>query len=154
MINNENKFKSLEQLRRLLIFLSAVGIVAWAYWGTSLPAALQYLSVAVIVITLLLIVYHAIVGFAFFMFEEVGDVLIFKYYKTGDFSFKRMKISVSHADFAGFELRKSFFNMRNELIIHEVINGRKATYPPLNISSLSAQQQKELIDRLRKHAGN
>jgi len=150
MITNEKKFKSVEHMRRLLILLSAVAIAVLAYWNTSLSPVLFYLTIGIILFTLLMVAWHFLKGLAFFSFEEVGDILIFRYYSTGNFNFARMQISISHTDFAGFKLENKIFNLRKNLILYEKINNRKASYSPLNISSLSLSQQKELVDKLHK----
>lgn len=150
MIDNEKHFKSIERIRRYLIFLSAVAIAVLAYWNTTLPVSIMYPAIALIVITIIIIFYYAIRGFAYFAFENIGDVLIFKYYSTGNFSFKRMKISVSRMDFAGYEICNSLSNLRTDLVIFEWMNDRKAAYPPLNISALSAKQKTHLQESLQK----
>lgn len=150
MVTNEIKFKSIELLRRLLLLLSAASIVLLAYLNVDLSFTYAVIATAIIIITSIVLFYHALVGFAFFSFEQVGDVLLFKSYTTGNFTFKRIKISVSKADFAGFSVKKSFFSFNKKLIIYEWIKGRKASYPSLSISFLSPEQRTQLIDLLNK----
>ncbi|MDR1054797.1 MAG: hypothetical protein LBL90_03015 [Prevotellaceae bacterium] len=150
MISNEAKFKSTELLRRLLMLLTAAAIAVLAYFNAALKLVHVYLLSGVIVLSLAVLIYHAVKGFAFFSFEEVGDVLIFKYYSTGNFSFKRMKISISHADFAGYKIERSFYKLRKTLVLYEWLNNRKAAYPPLSISFLPVGQQNKLFAVLQK----
>lgn len=136
----------------MLMFLSAIAIAALAYWNTSMPAVYFYPLMAIVVFTIGLLVYHALKGFAYFAFEQVGDVLIFKYYATGNFSFKRMKISVSQTDYAGCKTQQLFGGLRKELVIYEWMNDKKAAYLPLSISLLTASQQQSLINTLQQFA--
>jgi hypothetical protein len=152
MITNENKFRAIERLRRTLMLLSVASIAVLAYWNRNLPQLGFYISLTIIIFSLCLFTYNYLTAFAYFSFEEVGDVFIFKSYATGNLSFKRMKISIAHNDFAGYEIHKSFFGKNKKLKLFEMIkNKHRAAYPLLSISTLSSEQQNKLLSALNKH---
>ena len=141
-ITNEKIFSKIERNRRIVMLLLVL-IVALAFIIKNIPV---WAIISVSVFALAAILYFIrqwIYKLAYFSFKQEGDLLVFKNYITGDFSFKRIKIAIPAASFWSYTYRVK--GLKHELILKEEISDRVATYLPVSLSLLAEPQKQALF---------
>ena len=66
------------------------------------------------------------------------------------FDNKKQAIEIQKKDYNGYEIRKSFFNLKEDLILSVKTKKSIANYPPISITALSLKHKNLLISSLNQ----
>ena len=84
--------------------------------------------------------------FYYFSFDVEEDKLIFKFSSLSLIIGSNKTIEIPQALFVKFEINKTFFGYKKELILYQKLKGSVAKYPPISISLLNNKE----VDKLSK----
>ena len=135
--------------RKYLILLGYFTLIGIIFFSGLFDQPVLNLSkgtyvIAFTVLYSIYLIYTYIMNFNFFSFSDDGDKLVFKYVSMRPFDSEKKAIKINKTEFGGYEFEKSFFDLKEELILKIKTNKGLANYPPISISSLSVKQKKLL----------
>lgn len=110
-------------------------------------------SLFVIVITILYIlyiVYAYIVNYNFFLYNDDGNKLIIRFVSLRPFDNKKRAIELNKNDFAGYKIKSSLFNLKQDLVVKIKTKNGIANYPPISITALSFKHRNMLENSLNQ----
>lgn len=100
-------------------------------------------SVYVIVFSLIYLVYIAvsfIINYSFVSFGDNNDAYVFKFVSLRPFDSKKKSIVIKKELFAGAQYNKSFFGLKQDLILFAKTKNGIVAYPSISISALDTKQ--------------
>jgi hypothetical protein len=104
------------------------------------------LSLATIYV--LINVYRFILDLNFLSFSLQGEKIIIHYYSLRPFMQKHRSIEIPVKNLIKFEVKKSFLELKKQIIFYQRVNNKSAKYPPISISALNKQEYSDLISSL------
>lgn len=139
---------------RLNLFIATVLFIAYlffAYFDKSLRFPLWGLNdtqftLILVGIYLLLAFYPMILGYNFIYFSDDGPSILFRYYSVGLIKGKKRSIEIDKGRFTGYHISGFFLNRK--IALSQRLDRRDATYPPVNITSLSKTERSRLCTML------
>ncbi|MGQ9846538.1 MAG: hypothetical protein ACUVQP_03415, partial [Bacteroidales bacterium] len=84
--------------------------------------------------------------------EEDPKIIVIKFYAMTSLFPKYNMIKIPKNQLYKFEIKKSFANQREELILYQKIKEGLAKYKPISISALNKNHKKQIIDALNTYA--
>jgi hypothetical protein len=109
----------------------------------------------VIAISLVFIVI-SIIGYLrnpyYFYFDDINDVLVFRYYPVGLFNSRKNSIQIPKQHFVKFETTKFFFGMEEKLVLHQLYRKKVAKYKPISLSALDKADREKLKAVLNRYS--
>lgn len=109
----------------------------------------------VIAISLVFIVI-SIIGYLrnpyYFYFDDINDVLVFRYYPVGLFNSRKNSIQIPKQHFVKFETTKFFFGMEEKLILHQLYRKKVANYKPISLSAVDKADREKLKTVLTRYS--
>ena len=88
----------------------------------------------------------------YFYFDDINDVLVFKYYPVGFFNSNKNSIQIPKQHFVKFEIRKFFFGMEEKLILHQMYRKKVAKYKPISLSAVDKPDREKLKNTLARYS--
>jgi hypothetical protein len=88
----------------------------------------------------------------FVLYNDDGPKIIIRYYPMRAFTSKYKSVEIPKNTLYKIEVTKSFFNLREELVIYQRVKEGVAKYPAIPISGLSRKHRTMLIDTLNTYA--
>ncbi|MDA3955065.1 MAG: hypothetical protein PF485_15585 [Bacteroidales bacterium] len=107
----------------------------------------------VVAITILYVMYILFVytlNYNFFSYNDDGSKLIFRFVSLRAFDNKKRAIEINKKDFAGYKIKISFFNLRQDLVVKIKTKKGIANYPPISLTALSLKHKKMLKNSLNQ----
>ena len=107
----------------------------------------------VIVITaiyLTYIVFAFLLNYNYFSYNDEGNKLIFRFVSLRPFDNKKRVIEIHKKDFEEYKIDKSFFNLKEDLILTVKTKKGVANYPPISITALSLKHKDLLKNSLNQ----
>jgi hypothetical protein len=101
---------------------------------------------------LLYIIFNALRQFHYIYFSDAGDRIVLRYFPIGLFTSKKNSIEIGKNEFAGYEIHKQWFGIREKLILKAKTGKGMAKYPPVSITALNSKEKESLfkaLDRLK-----
>lgn len=135
-----------------VLLLSFMAICLWFFIGVTNYSKVT--NIAMLVFFILAIdIYVAmhIAGLNYFIFDDENGKYTFKYFPIHPMFTKRQKIEILQSDFERFEIKTSFFGLRKELILYQIVKDGVAAYPPIRISALTKNEIRSLKNALDKN---
>ncbi|MEE4198585.1 MAG: hypothetical protein V2I54_13180 [Bacteroidales bacterium] len=152
----DNKYKVLNLNKRryiiLLFFASVIGLLIFSnlfnepVWGIDkTTAVIIAISLYMVYITIIYILnYHYII------YSDEGDKISLKFVSLRPFDNKRNVIEIPKKRYNGYKVSRSFFNLKEELILSIHTDKGAARYPPVSITALTPKQKKMLFNSLNQ----
>ncbi|MGC9471363.1 MAG: hypothetical protein ACP5D1_07455 [Bacteroidales bacterium] len=155
IINNSRNVISIK-LRQLIVTIFFIALFALLYASSLIPAPLMGLSrneigIGLLVIYVLFIMYHFGLDLNYIIYNDEGPKIILRYYSIKIYSQKHHSIEIPKKDFQKYEIRRTFFWLKPQIILY--LNMKKGTgrFPPVSLAALSGKQRKALIESLDRY---
>lgn len=110
-------------------------------------------SIYIIIFTCIYITYVIFAylkDYNFFSYNDESDKLIFRFISLRPFDNKKQAIEIHKKDFKGYKIKKSFFNLNENLILAIKTKKGIASFPPICISALSLKHKNMLLRSLKQ----
>jgi hypothetical protein len=137
----------LRKLINTIIFTAAIVIVMFLNIFDSPGSVITkyHIIIAISLVFIILSVIGALRNPYYFHFNDINDVLVFRYYPVGIFNSRKNSIEIPKQHFVKFEIRKFFLGMEEKLILYQVFRKKVANYPPISLSALSKREKEKLF---------
>ncbi len=136
----------------LLVFLILmglmllVGIIEEPFLGKS--ESFYVFMICTLYIIYIIISYMR--DYKFFLYNDEGEKLIFRFVSLRPFDNKKRAIEIHKKDFKGYKITKSFFNLKEDLILIVKTKNGVANYAPISITALSLKHKNLLKNSLNQ----
>ncbi|MFC2151409.1 hypothetical protein ACFLSE_02695 [Bacteroidota bacterium] len=151
--NRDNVMKlNIRRFLAILIYLTLMVLLAFSDVFRNTIIGLNK-SVYIILVTLLYILYIVfayVVNYNYFIYNDEGDKLVFRFVSLRPFDNKKQAIEIHKKDFKGYKFQKSFINFKEDLILMIKTKKGFANYPPISVSALSIKHKNMLIQSLNQ----
>lgn len=87
----------------------------------------------------------------YFYFDDMSDVLVFRYYPVGLFNSRKNSLQIPKQHFIKFETVKFFFGLEEKIILYQLYRNKVAKYPPISLSTLSKEEREKLKNTLHRY---
>jgi len=154
-INNSRNVISIK-LRQLIVTIFFISLFALLYATTLIPTPLLGLNrneigICLLVIYVLFIVYHFGLDLNYIIYSDEGPKIILRYYSIKIYSQKHHSVEIPKKDFQRYEIRKSFFWLKPQLILYLNMKKGIGRYPPVSLAALSRKQRRALTESLDRY---
>lgn len=99
---------------------------------------------------LLSVIFNLLRDYQYIYFSDEGDKIILRYFSPGIFTTKKNSIEINKSFFAGFKITKSFFGIKEKIVLSQKTKRGIANYPAVSITALSQEEKKRITDSLNK----
>ncbi len=106
------------------------------------------LIIMLFVIYLIIMLIPIVLKYQYVHFSNENNSITIKYYNLGFSPGAKRTIQFPIKEFHGFEVKKSFFNLHENLFIFRKMKKGIANYPPISVTGLSPIQKTKLIKAL------
>jgi hypothetical protein len=151
--DNKNRVLKLNMRRYivLLLFTTIIGLLIFTRLLDNILGITKTTALLITVVAYLIYVLITfIINYQYIFYSDVGDKIILKYVSLRPFDNKRKAIEISKENYYGYKIRKSFFNLKEEIILLIQTPNGIAKYPPISIAALTPKQKKILIHSIQK----
>lgn len=151
--NRKNALKL--NIRRYLVLLVFASTLAVLIFTNTLEKT--FLGVgktgAIVIVVSLYVIYLAVtyvINYNYIYYSDERDKIIIRFVSLRPFNSKRNAIEISKKNYHGYQIRKSLFNLKEEIIFS--INTKKgiAKYPPISLTGLTINQKNLLKKSLNQ----
>jgi hypothetical protein len=111
-----------------------------------------HLIIAVSAIFIVLSVIGLLRNPYYFYFDDINEVLVFRYYPVGFFNSKKNSIQIPKQQFVKFETTKFFLGIEEKLVLYQLYRKKVAKYPPISLSAVNKDDRKKLLLTLEKYS--
>jgi hypothetical protein len=101
---------------------------------------------------IIFLIYRSKLKYHYIGYDDESNNITVRYYSFTDFNAKHMSIEIPHDSLFKIEIKKAFFNIREELIIYQVTAKGVAKYQPIPLTALTTKEKNQLIEALNKLA--
>ncbi len=153
IIDKQKKVISV-QLRRMItmVLFALVIIIILLSRNLSLLGLTKYDVVLIVTgIYFISIIFESLYEFNFIYFSDIKKTLTLRYFSLSYLNQKKHSIEMPLAEFSGFEVKVSFYGMKQKLILFRKIKDKEAKYPPVSISLLNKKEKEQLIAALNHY---
>lgn len=109
-----------------------------------------HVTILLSAIYLYLVLYPWILKYQFIYISDEDQKLVIKYYTMGFLPGARKSIEFPIKEFSKFEVNRSFFNLRESVVIYRKIKKGIAKYPPIYLSGLKPRQRERAITLFKR----
>ena len=143
-------------LRKMIItIIFTIGIVSMMFineyklfWGVFTK---YHIMIAIAAVFIIISTIGVIRSPYYFYFDDINDVLVFKYYPVGFFNSKKHSVQIPKQQFLKYETSKYLLGTQERLVLYQLYRSKEAKYPPINLSALNKEEQKKLKLTLEKY---
>ena len=144
---------------RLRVFIATLLMLVYVYlvyFGKHLHFPILgiqeiHATLTLVAIYLLLAFLPMILKYKYIYFSDDGKNIIFRYYSVGLLSGKKSSVEIPKNEFLAYNLIKPFPGLVKSIRLHRLMGNKKASYPPIYISSLSGSELDRIISSLDKY---
>ena len=106
--------------------------------------------IPLIITSILVLIYILIYirSYQFIYYSDEDDYIIFRYFKIIPTTLIHNSIEIKKSSLVKYELVKSFFNFREEIVLSQKTKRGIAKFPPVSIAILNKKQKEYLIKSL------
>jgi hypothetical protein len=136
----------------LIVVLISVLLITYLYEDQLFGLTKYHLSIIFASLYVLFMVLNILRQFHYIYFSDAGDRIILRYFPMGLFTSRKNSIEIGKNEFAGYEVKKQMFGLREKLILKAKTGKGLAKYPPVSISALDSKEKENLfkaLDRLK-----
>lgn len=157
-IENSDAVVRIQMQKRIFAMLTATPIALfyatnlgdYLYELTGIPR--QILSFSLLGFYLLFYIYHIVVKSSYLYFSDEDSRLVIRFYLLNPFNTKKNSYEIPKNQFAKFHLKRSLYNLREEIFVYQKMGETVAQYPPFSIKSLTDSQKQKLLKSLAAHS--
>jgi len=157
-IENSDAVIRIQMKKRIFALLIAIPIAL--FYATNLGDFLheltgvprQILSFILLGLYLLFYVYHIVVKSSYLYFCDEESRVVIRFYLLNPFNSKKNSYEIPERQFVKFRLKKSLYNLREEIFVYQKMGETVAQYPPFSIKSLTDSQKQKLLKSLASHS--
>ena len=91
-------------------------------------------------------------NYQYIHFSDEGENIVIRYFTAGIIGGRKNSIEINKSGFAGYKSEARFFGMIKSLTLYQKVQKGIATYPPVYISALSAEERSKLFRSLNQYA--
>lgn len=91
-------------------------------------------------------------GMNYFFFSDKGDKLVFRYYPIRPLGRRKKAVQIPKTGLAKYEISRVNLGLKKVLILHQHVKNKVAKYPPIGITSLTAEELSRLEQQLSQYA--
>jgi len=113
-----------------------------------------YFILLIIAICVLTAFCYNFLDLNYIYYNDEGPKIILRYYSLRILNKSKNSIEIPKKKLIKFESKKSFFNLKEKIILFQKMQNRIAKYPPVSISSLTKEQKIKLKNSLTKFSSN
>lgn len=106
------------------------------------------LIIVLFVIYTTIVLIPIVLKYQYVNFSNENNHITIKYYTLGFFPGAKKTIHFPIQEFHRFEIKKSFFDLHENLRVFRKMKNGIANYPPISITGLSSDQKVELVKAL------
>ena len=110
-----------------------------------------HLIIAIAVVLIIISLIGILKSPYYFYFDDINDVLVFRYYPIGFFNSKKNSVQIPKQNFVKFKTSKFFLRTQEKLILYQVYRKKVAKYPPISLSALTKQEREALKETLKQY---
>ncbi len=108
----------------------------------------NYIALIVVLIYILIFLYFHVLDLNYIYYTDENGKIILRYYSLRSISKGYKSIEIPKKEFVKFEIQKSFYDLKEYLILFQRMKNGVAKYPPVSISALSHDEREELKQSL------
>lgn len=155
-LDNKDAYDRIRGQFVLAIFIAATLISFSVFYDylTLYFIPISNLAYAIIFSSLFIIyiIYRLQLKYHFIIYDDEGDKIIIRYYPVTSFITKYISIEIPFDSLYKIEINRTFFNQREELIVHQTTKKGIAKYKPIPLTALTNNQKRDLINALNSLA--
>jgi len=144
---------------RLRLFIATICMLVYiyfVYYGKQLRFPVLgitefYATLLLTAIYLLLAFLPLVLKYRYIYFSDDGKQIIFRYYSVGFLSGKKSSVEIPKNEFAGYSINKRFTGLIRSIILYRLMRNKKASYPPVYISSLTRSELNKITEALDRY---
>lgn len=148
-ISNAKKFGRLKK-NNVLLNIFFVGAIITLFMIEELREIKTYIIMGIAIVYILLLIYFIMLKYTYLFFKFDGTKIIVKHYTLSPIARKYVSFEIPKNQFLGFEIKKAFFNKRDDLYLHTRFNNKKASYPAISLTALDKMDKSKLVEYLQK----
>jgi len=144
-------------LRKLvftIIFTASIVAVIFlkAFDQPGSPITKYHLIIAIALIFIVISVIGFLKNPYYFYFDDVQDVLVFRFYPVGFFNSSKSSVQIPKAQFVKYDIDKFFLGTQEKLILHQLYRNKVARYKPISLSAVDKADREKLKAALSKYS--
>ncbi|MBN1388284.1 MAG: hypothetical protein JW965_07550 [Bacteroidales bacterium] len=144
---------------RIRLFIATVIMTAYifvVYFGKLLRFPIfgiqEYHATLVLVGAYIILTFlPVILKYKYIYFSDDGQKIIFRYYSAGFLSGQKNSVEIPKSEFLGYKLLKKFPGLIKSIQLYRLMGNKKASYPPVYISSLTKSEINKIRAALDKY---
>ncbi len=157
-VDNRDSYDKLRGQLVIVTFITA-GLIATSmfynvFTDYLFPINKIFYSIFFSLLFILYLIYRIKLKYYFIIYNDEEDKIVLRYYPLTSFSPRHLSIEMPYNSLYKIEIKKEFFNLREELIIHQIVKKQIAKYKPIPLTGLSKKQKTELLTALNSFAKN
>lgn len=106
----------------------------------------NYIAVGIVLIYVSLLYYFYMLDLNYIYYSDEGGKIILRYYSLRTINSGYKSIEIPKKNFVKYHIERSFFNLKEKLILYQRMQKGLAKYPPVSISALKLEER----DRLKQ----
>jgi hypothetical protein len=146
------------QLRRLLVMVFFILIFLIIIFFVNYKAVYLGLNryqwgMVWTVFYLLSIIIESLFELKYIFFNDDTEKIVLRYFSLGYFNRKKQTIEIPKEEFAGYEIKNSFFGLKKKIILTRTFKSKDAKYPSVPLTILSKDQMDKMqasLDQYKK----
>lgn len=99
---------------------------------------------------LLISLYFYILDLNYVFYNDDGDKIIFRYSSLRPWTKRKIAIEIPKKNYGGYSITNSFFNIKKNLTLYQVVNNKRAKYPSVCLTSLTKKEYSKLLSSLSR----
>jgi hypothetical protein len=99
---------------------------------------------------ILIVIYNYFRDYHYIYYNDEGNKIIFRYYSMRPLSQTKKSIEIQRGNLSRFEIRQSFFGIKQRIILYQKVKGGVYKYPPVSISALTKAEKARLKQALNQ----
>ncbi|MEA1886656.1 MAG: hypothetical protein U9N72_05555 [Bacteroidota bacterium] len=144
---------------RLRLFIATILMIAYiflVYFGEQLRFPIfgikeHHATLTLVAAYLLLTFMPLIFKYRYIYFSDDGQHIIFRYYSVGFLTGKKNSVEIPKSEFLGYKLIKEFPGLTKSIQLYRLMGNKKASYPPIYVSSVSKSKLGKIKAALDKY---
>ncbi len=141
LFDNRKTVLKLNKIRYLALlgYITIICVIIWSGWFDKPVLRINKLTYIIFftIIYILFILKFYVTNYNYFSFNDEGNKLIFRFVSFRPFDNEKKAIEIDKKKFGGYQFKRSYLNLKLELILKVSTKQGLANYPPISISALS-----------------
>lgn len=157
IIDNNRKSISI-RLRKLVSMLLTGALIITVYFTDILhsPAGWftkHHLAGLFFLLYLIYYLFDYMLEHNYIYYSDMGDKIVVRYYSLRPLESSQNSIEIPKSEFHDYSITRSFFNLKEKIVLFQNTRRGVAKYPPISITALSKAEKEKLKSSLGKVKG-